>query len=124
VVCRHLGYGEPISVKGSAAYGRGSGTIWLDDMACVGTEPTLSDCFHLGPGNHNCGHSEDVGVVCKGNYHIASLYGEDLFLQIVTIHKFAINLLSYLVTPVILCHHEIIANCMSLRWCTVSVLLL
>ncbi|XP_065911543.1 scavenger receptor cysteine-rich domain superfamily protein-like [Dysidea avara] len=65
VVCRHLGYGAPISVKGSAAYGRGTGTIWLDDMACVGTEPTLSDCFHLGPGNHNCGHWEDVGVVCK-----------------------------------------------------------
>ena len=52
--------------KWSAYYGQGSGPIWLDDLGCVGTEKKLLDCSALPIGDHNCGHGEDVGVVCSG----------------------------------------------------------
>ena len=42
----------------------GVGTIWLDSVACEGTETSIADCRHNGWGNHNCDHSEDVSVLC------------------------------------------------------------
>ena len=46
-----------------AHFGQGLGPIYLDDVACVGTELDLFDC----PANtmHNCDHSEDAGVICN-----------------------------------------------------------
>ena len=38
--------------------------ILMDDVHCYGNELRLADCGHVGWGNHNCGHSEDVGVSC------------------------------------------------------------
>ena len=43
----------------------GSGTIWLDDVACTGEELRLEDCRNRGWGTNNCGHAEDVGIVCS-----------------------------------------------------------
>ena len=64
VVCRQLGY-----VSGSAhccaAYGAGSGTIWMDDVGCAGGEASLSTCNRTPWGSHNCGHSEDAAVCCR-----------------------------------------------------------
>ena len=64
VVCRELGFSEGTAYS-NAHFGPGSGPIWLDDVACDGSEPTLDSCTHVGYGNHNCGHNEDAGVSCS-----------------------------------------------------------
>ena len=51
----------------SAYFGRGTGSIVMDDVRCTGTESNLTSCTHTT--NHNCGHSEDAGVRCTGNFY-------------------------------------------------------
>ena len=65
VVCRQLGYPRAIRHRSRAYFGQGSGSIWLDNVHCVGTETSIYNCRHNGFGNHNCGHWEDVGVECQ-----------------------------------------------------------
>ena len=69
VVCRQLGFGS----SGRSYFGAyfGSGPIWLDNIACIGTESTLASCSHLGLGiTRYCNHWEDVGVRCFGGQGI------------------------------------------------------
>ncbi|OPJ90412.1 zinc finger protein 501-like [Patagioenas fasciata monilis] len=66
VVCRQLDCGTALLASGSAHFGPGSDPIWLDDVDCVGSESTLTACRLSAWGEHNCGHSEDAGVVCSG----------------------------------------------------------
>lgn len=47
-----------------ARFGEGTGSIWLDDVECLGTEDRLIECPHLALGESNCNHFEDAGVIC------------------------------------------------------------
>ena len=64
VLCRQLGYSSGL-VMGRAYFGQSEGPIWLDDIRCHGNESTIFDCMTMCWGCHNCGHYEDVGVVCR-----------------------------------------------------------
>ncbi|KAJ8018280.1 Neurotrypsin [Holothuria leucospilota] len=66
VVCRQLGYHNATSAPVRAFFGEGSGSIWMDDLQCTGNETSLLECQRPPLGTHNCGHSEDAGVVCEG----------------------------------------------------------
>ncbi len=62
LVCKLLNYTGVLEV--TSRYGGGSDPIWLDDVHCgCGNETSLLECYH--EKQHNCDHSEDVGVVCS-----------------------------------------------------------
>ncbi len=51
---------------GGAAFGEGEGQIWLENVACTGTEEGLGMCVHDGIANQDCTHAMDAGVTCQG----------------------------------------------------------
>lgn len=64
VVCRQLGFERALRALRSAAYGQGTGVIWLDDVDCIGNETALSQCKHKGWRVTDCVHSKDASVIC------------------------------------------------------------
>ena len=77
VVCRQLGYLEPLAIKTGAYFGEGTGTVWLEPRdSCTRKstlKKTLEDCQNLFNkkrtprwGESKCNHSMDLGVVCSG----------------------------------------------------------
>ena len=38
--------------------------IWLDNVRCEGTEPSVEECKHHDWGTNNCDHDEDVYIKC------------------------------------------------------------
>ncbi|XP_069462697.1 CD5 antigen-like [Ambystoma mexicanum] len=67
VVCRELACGHPEHRKAlKPMAGMASGRIWLDDVACHGSETSLENCKHRIWGFHDCTHAEDVTVTCTG----------------------------------------------------------
>nr|XP_022294245.1 scavenger receptor cysteine-rich type 1 protein M130-like isoform X1 [Crassostrea virginica]XP_022294246.1 scavenger receptor cysteine-rich type 1 protein M130-like isoform X2 [Crassostrea virginica] len=63
VSCRTLGFQRAVSFHGGAMLGTGSGGILMDDVRCSGYEESLFNCNYTA--DHNCGHHEDVGVICE-----------------------------------------------------------
>lgn len=67
VACKQLGlpYTEASQYD---ATGPDNARIWLDNLECSGEEDSLWNCGGNAWGDNNCGHSEDVGIVCAGDY--------------------------------------------------------
>ena len=65
VACRQLGYRYGISALRGSRVPNGFGRIWLDGVACNGTEQNLTSCYHHGWGNNYCRHYQDAGVECS-----------------------------------------------------------
>lgn len=65
VVCRMLGFTSASRAVTNGRYGPGTGTIWLSDVNCVGSETSLLNCTYRGWGNTGCDHTQDAGVVCS-----------------------------------------------------------
>ena len=65
VVCRQLGHTGGTAFK-FGHFGPGSGKIWMDDVACLGSESKLKDCPFAGWEIEDCVHGEDAGVSCRG----------------------------------------------------------
>ena len=94
VACRQLGL-RFVNTVGEAFFGRGTGPIWLDDLICAGSESRLIDCAHNGFGLHNCGHSEDAGLLCEGNWsmlimliHMNNMHTYIIYVCITTMFHF------------------------------------
>ncbi|NXQ22747.1 C163A protein, partial [Peucedramus taeniatus] len=65
VVCRQLGCGSAVSALSEAAFGEGTGPIWLEKVHCKGTELSLWDCPAKPLFGKNCDHKEDAAVNCS-----------------------------------------------------------
>ncbi|XP_049331126.1 scavenger receptor cysteine-rich type 1 protein M130-like [Astyanax mexicanus] len=65
VVCRELGCGSLVEVLGAAAFGRGEGPVWSEELQCRRTESQIHFCPKSSSLKHNCSHDNDVGLVCS-----------------------------------------------------------
>ena len=69
-VCRQLGFSDALYHWGDAAFGEGSGPIWMDDVSCLRGATRLDQCSMNGGGfgSNNCEHFEDAGVSCDPTF--------------------------------------------------------
>ncbi|XP_047659956.1 antigen WC1.1-like [Tachysurus fulvidraco] len=78
VVCRELDCGIPVKVLGSAAFGRGEGQVWTEELQCRGKESEISFCPTSSSLKHStCSHDNDVGLTCSGHTEARLVNGPD-----------------------------------------------
>ena len=65
VVCRELGFQDAENFFPKAYFGEGTGQIWMNQVDCVGNEPSLLSCRHNTSRDRSCSHKQDAGVRCK-----------------------------------------------------------
>ena len=60
-----LGFPGGVKIYPEAAFGPGSGPIWVNNILCHGNESKLTDCPApaWGP-SYQCKHLEDIGIEC------------------------------------------------------------
>eukprot|EP00057_Strongylocentrotus_purpuratus_P012193 XP_011666667.1 PREDICTED: neurotrypsin-like [Strongylocentrotus purpuratus] len=75
VVCKDLGYSGADLALVAAAYGVGSGPIWLDDVQCRGDEESLDQCDFDTIGSNDCLHEEDASVICTARGSLRLKHG-------------------------------------------------
>ena len=68
VVCRELGLGTADDSGTSLDHIKklSTGKQWLDDVFCIGTEKSFSECQHRPWGETNCRQDEDTVLRCTG----------------------------------------------------------
>ncbi|KYO40692.1 hypothetical protein Y1Q_0018828 [Alligator mississippiensis] len=82
VVCKQLGCGPAVSALGKAAFGKGTGPIWLEKLDCQGTESSLWHCPAKRWDDSNCHHKEDAAVNCSGSIKFMKPFSEALYEEI------------------------------------------
>ena len=62
--CSHMKTGA--LAVGSARFGEGNGTIFAQNVGCMGNESSLANCLRASTAGVGCVHSQDAGVICQG----------------------------------------------------------
>ena len=68
VACRTAGFNSAVrAVTNGSYYGRGNGTVWLDNVQCTGNEASFFECArNWGNVDSSCNdHTRDAAVVCS-----------------------------------------------------------
>ncbi|XP_049331171.1 scavenger receptor cysteine-rich type 1 protein M130-like isoform X2 [Astyanax mexicanus] len=67
VVCRELGCGSPVEVLGAAAFGKGKGQVWSEELQCRGDESEITLCPITSSHKYNCSHGHTQARLMNGS---------------------------------------------------------
>ena len=74
VVCRELGFEKAFAFHVDMSDNNDSGTWWLNNVRCIGNEPSIFSCLHDGLKEHSCESNKKATVVCTAAAGTKSLY--------------------------------------------------